>query len=250
MKKIYFIIIALFFATYSYGQKNDYVTILKRLPPVADNVLATEKEKEMYREKLCNIRAALSEYQSKFQNIGERKQTPSEYNSLEYVLQEYESINEKHINKFLENMLGKWSDIYNNNMVLMADLDKANQPYYEQIRALISKPKSAENDKLIRNLRRKIYDSKLQLYPTLQNKSNDFLKQSYAELNSITLYVNKLDSMLLHVIKQPSAGVGPILLDNYVGILDETFFLYHLGSFEEYLKDDWNLDYLFIGLPI
>jgi len=250
MKKIYFIIIAVFFTANIHGQKNDYVTILKSLPPAADYVLATEKEKEMYREKLSNIRAALSEYQSKFQNIEERKQTPSEYNSLESVLQEYESINEKHINKFLENMLGKWSDIYNNNMVLMLDLNKANQPYYEQIRALISKPKSAENDKLIRNLRRKIYDSKLQLYPTLQNESNDFLKQSFAELNSITLYVNKLDSMLLTVIKQPSAGVGPILLDNYVGILDETFFLYHLGSFEEYLKDAWNPDYIFIGFPM
>ncbi|MFA7065468.1 MAG: hypothetical protein WC199_01640, partial [Dysgonamonadaceae bacterium] len=100
MKKIYFIIIAVFFTANIHGQKNDYVTILKRLPPAADYVLATEKEKEMYREKLSNIRAALSEYQSKFQNIEERKQTPSEYNSLESILQEYESINEKHINKF------------------------------------------------------------------------------------------------------------------------------------------------------
>ncbi len=249
MKKIYFIIIAVFFTATTHGQKNDYVTILKRLPAVADNVLATEKEKEMYREKLSDIRVVLSEYQSKFQNIEERKYSPSEFNSLEYVLQEYESINENHINKVLENMLGKWSDIYNNNMVLMAELDKANQPYYEQIRALISKPKSAENDKLIRNLRRKVYDSKLQLYPKLQNESNDFLKQSFTELTSISLYVNKLDSMLLTVIKQPSAGVGPILLDNYVGILDETFFLYHLGSFEEYLKDGWNPDYIFIGMP-
>lgn len=249
MKKIYFIIIAVFFTATTHGQKNDYVTILKRLPAVADNVLATEKEKEMYREKLSDIRVVLSEYQSKFQNIEERKYSPSEFNSLEYVLQEYESINENHINKVLENMLGKWSDIYNNNMVLMADLDKANQPYYEQIRSLISKPKTAENDKLIRNLRRKVYDSKLQLYPKLQNESNDFLKQSFTELTSISLYVNKLDSMLLTVIKQPSAGVGPILLDNYVGILDETFFLYHLGSFEEYLKDGWNPDYIFIGMP-
>lgn len=249
MKKIYFVIIAVFFISHTHGQKFDYLIILKSFPPVPDNVLATEKEKEIYQDRLSHIKMLLSDYQNIFENMEEKTYTLAEYNSIENVLKEYESINDKHINKILESLLVKWSDIHNNNMELMADLDIANMPYYEQIRPLISKPKNAENDKLIRNLRKKVYDSKLLLYPKLQNDMADLLKQTFEEMSGATQYVNKLDSMSLNVIKLPTAGVGPTLIDNYIRILEETFFLYNLGSFEEYLNNGWNPDNAFIGFP-
>ncbi|MDD4760442.1 MAG: hypothetical protein PHU66_06485 [Bacteroidaceae bacterium] len=249
MKKIYFIIIAVLFNTITHGQKNDFVTILKELPPVADNVLITEKEKKVYTDKLSEIHPLLLDYKSKFSSIKEKEYTPSEYNAIENVLKEYESIYDKHIVKINENLLVKWSEIHNNNMELMAGVIKTNMPYYEQIRVLIGKPKSAETDKLIKSLRKKVYDNKLLIYPKMQNDMGDLLKQTFEEMIGAAHYVNKLDSISLNVIKLPTDGVGPTLIENYIRILQETFSLYNLGPFEEYFNDSWNLDHTFIGFP-
>lgn len=239
MKKVYFItIIAILLTAHSYGQKNDYLTILKSLPSVPDNVvLASKKEKQMYLDKLSDVHPMLLDYKRKFENIEEKEYTLSEYNSLENVLKEYESIYDKHIDKIVENFLGKLPDILQNNLILKVGLVKVNEPYLQQINELFNKPYNAENDKLIRNLRRKIYDSKLLLYPVLQSEMSDLLKQTFEEMSSATQYINKLDSLSVNVIKIPTAGAGSILLDNYVKQLEDLYYFYNLGSFEEYLKD-------------
>lgn len=93
---------------------------------------------------------------------------------------------------------------------------KKGKVFLEQLRVIISKPWNEENEKLNRSIRKIFYDSKLLLYPKLQNEMSDLLKQTFEELSNITQYVNKLDIMSLNVIKTPSAGVGPTLLQDYL----------------------------------
>ncbi len=251
MKKIYFVIIAVFFISHTHGQKFDYLIILKSFPPVPDNVLATEKEKEIYQDRLSHIKMFLSDYQNIFENMEEKTYTLAEYNSIENVLKEYESIYDKHISKVFENMVGKWASIFEKNQLLIGVLDKENEPYYDQIRGVISKSKNAENDKIIRSLRKNIYDSKLLLYPKLQKEMSDLLKETHDELISVEQYVNKLDSMSLNIIKLPRPGVGPTLLENYVRLLydSDAAYMYKLGPFEEYINDGWGIDHILIGFP-
>lgn len=252
MKRVYFTIIVVIFTAHIYGQKNDYLTILKSLPPVPDNVLATEEEKEIYRDKISDIRTLLTDYQTQFENIVEREISQADINTLETVLKEYETIFDQHVNNVLANITDGWVKLFEKNQELTSALDKANEPYYEQLRVIISKPKSAENDKLNRSLRKTIYDSKLLLYPNLQREMSDFLKDSFDELTGVAQYVNKLDSMSLNVIKLPSAGVGPALIENYVRLLYDFngAYFYRLGSFDEYFNDGWSVDHLLIGQPI
>ncbi len=71
----------------------------------------------------------------------------------------------------------------------------------------------------------------------MQSEISDLLKQTFEEMSSATQYINKLDSLSVNVIKIPIAGAGSILLDDYVKQLEDLFYWYNLGSFEEYLKD-------------
>lgn len=252
IKKVCVVFVATLFIAYTYGQKHDYYTILKSLPAVPNNVLASEKEKETYRDKLDQIRTVIADYQTEFENIVERKISVEEYNSIETVLKEYESIYDRKISSVLVKMMDKWAKLIEKKQELTAVLNQANESLYQQLSVLISKPKSAKNDELIKNSRRKIYDSKMLLYPQLQTEMSSFLEASFDELASVAQYVEKLDNMTLHIIKLPNADVGPTLLQNYIKLLydfDGAFY-YRLGSFEEYFKDEWSVDYLLIDSPI
>lgn len=251
MKKIYFIIIAVLFASHIYGQQNDYLSILNRMPPVPDNVLATNKEKEIYNDKIMAILDLVTDYQSKFENMEEKQYSAADFDKMEVVLKEYESIYDSHIVNVHVNMVDKWFKLVEKNKELTGALDKVNEPYYEQIRLIISKPWNAENEKLNRSLRKKIYDSKLVLYTKMRKEMSAFYKETLDELKKVTPNVNKLDSLSLNVIKLKGSGVGPTLLRDYVKLLYDNFgaFIYNLGPFEEYYKDRENMDHILIGFP-
>ena len=238
MKQTFFMLIAVLFTAQTYGQKYDFLTLLNSFPPVPDNVLASNKEKELYQDKLMRVIEQVSEYKSEFNNIEEKEITAADYDKLEPILKEYESIYDRKIGVVLERMTEKWADLHIKGLEEIGSLDLANEPYYQQIRAIIKKPVNAENEQLKTNLQKNIYKTKLALYPKLHKNMSDFLKEMLEEFKMLAPDVKKLDDMSLNTIKMKTQGVGPTLLEFYLKALEDAF-MSHLGPFEESIKSDW-----------
>lgn len=238
MKHIYFMLLAVILTAQTYGQKFDYLTLLNSFPPVPDNVMGTNKEKEIYQDKLMMMSAKVDEYHSEFTNIEEKEITAADYDKLESILKEYGSIYDRQINIVLGNMMDKWDKIRNKGLEEIASLDLANEPYYKQIRIIIKQPANAKNEQLKSNLQKKIYVTQLELYPRLHKNMSDYLKEMYEEFKRLAPDVRKLDNMSLNSIKMKTTGVGPMLLELYLKALKEAYY-FNLGPFEESIKSDW-----------
>ena len=252
MKKMFFMLLAVLFTAQTYGQKYDFLTLLNSFPPVPDNVLASNKDEEIYRDKLMKIFEQVSEYQRALKNM-EKKETTleekeitleemeirsEEYNKMEPELKEKESIYDNHIGPALGTMVDKWGNLQNECTKEFLSLDRANEPYYEQIRTLNSKPRNAENEQLKINLQKKIYATKLELYPRLYKIMSDQYKEMLSEFKTMAPYVKKYDEPSLNTIKMKPGGLGLDLLQTYLRVL-ESAFDFKLGPFEENVKGDW-----------
>lgn len=240
MKRVVLIFISLLICTLSYGQKLDYLSILNSLPPNPENPVASVKDMDKFKDELEVFKDYVYEYKNKFKDIEKKNYTYEELIAMEPLFKEFETINQ-YVSGVYSGVVSKWAELHNKCLEEEVALIMANEPYYKQINVLKHKPKNTENDKLIKELQKKMYLTQSEVYPRLFMIMSDFRKESLVQLKKLAPFVEQLDQIdrkVGYMISRDSERIGYYIFESYLKIVEEAF-LFKLGIFEENIKDDW-----------
>lgn len=244
MKRIVLIFISVLICTLSYGQKFDYLSILNSLPPNPDNPVASVKDIEKFKDKIELFKDYVYEYKNQFKEIEKKNYTYEELVKMGPLFKEFETISQN-VSGVYSGMVTKWAELHNKCIEEEAALIMANEPYYKQINVLKSKPKNAENDKLIKDLQKKMYLTQAEVYPRLFMMMSDFRKESLVELKKLAPFVEQLDEIdrkVGYMMSRDGERVGYYIFESYLEIVEQAF-LFKLGIFEENIKDGWAIPF-------